>query len=558
MDTVTGATPMSDSTDSQWGRVEHRVIPSPAPPTRLTAAAIGVGAIATAFAVNYGLATLATTLAGLICIGTFVACAKPQTVTAKVMLIPATVTTLFFAVWTSPWVISLDVIAVFLLIGFAATYARGGSIRRLELHQGMYRLGLVLTFVTGGIGYLFQVLRRDRDSSKESPGVWEWQWPSQQEADKPQAEEVVSEHKHWAEPGVVSAAPYQPAEGQRPVWIPNPNYEPVPSKRGEKGGVLRGLFIAAPIVLILWGLFAGGDVVFRNLFKVDLNLDRFFLNLFWAFCGAWVAAGMMALASCEVDDVADNPRRSFAGLETSVVLGCVAVLMLLFEVTALIVLGGGAKNVLEDQGLSFAQYARSGYFQLLTAATLVMIILTVVRLKLDLSEKRLSTLARNLSLVISAMLVLLVGLSFRRLWLYVDEYGYTMLRLYAMIFCLWLVLTVCALAVDVLQAGGESPKLVLGASIAALVALFLLNLVNPELLIVKGSKHDGLGYIDDYYPEHLSAEAVPEMVKQIKDGALSSGYEALLCQQFDHPLGLLSFNLSKVKARNAVKALACD
>jgi hypothetical protein len=55
-----------------------------------------------------------------------------------------------------------------------------------------------------------------------------------------------------------------------------------------------------------------------------------------------------------------------------------------FAAAQLVVLAGGGRHVIETAGLTYAQYARSGFFQLLAVAVITLLILMSVRAVADL------------------------------------------------------------------------------------------------------------------------------------------------------------------------------
>ncbi len=71
--------------------------------------------------------------------------------------------------------------------------------------------------------------------------------------------------------------------------------------------------------------------------------------------------------------------RPIGPTEAGVVLGSIAALYGAYVVTQLVVLTGGAQHVLETADLTRAEYARAGFFQLLWAAGLTLVVLLGLR-----------------------------------------------------------------------------------------------------------------------------------------------------------------------------------
>jgi len=104
--------------------------------------------------------------------------------------------------------------------------------------------------------------------------------------------------------------------------------------------------------------------------------------------------------------------------------------------------------------------------------------------------------------------------AFRRLSLYEEAYGFTMLRLYSHVFAVWVAVVFLLLAADFLGLWSRRRWFV-GATIgSALVVLLGLNFVNPEALVVAfNTNHAQTAHkIDSQYLAELSSDATPALL----------------------------------------------
>jgi hypothetical protein len=166
---------------------------------------------------------------------------------------------------------------------------------------------------------------------------------------------------------------------------------------------------------------------------------------------AWLAGGLLVfVASAEhmpgIDDAwPDRPRLGVA--EAVTVLVVLDVLFAGFAALQAAYLFGGP-DTLQASGLTYAQYARRGFFELLAVAGMTG--------GLILGLEAVVTRRTRAYLVGSIGLVLLTGVvlasAFLRLRLYQDAYGWTELRFYVLAAILWLAIgagtTAVALAID--------------------------------------------------------------------------------------------------------------
>ena len=137
-------------------------------------------------------------------------------------------------------------------------------------------------------------------------------------------------------------------------------------------GVVRGLLLAVPLVLLFLVLFSSADAVFGSLLgKLPaLNLDLGSLpgRAILAIVAAWLAAGLLTFASIgrENDRLdVDRPVRRWLGLtEALTVLVVLDLLFAVFVVVQATYLFGG-QDTLGQTGLTYAEYARRGFFDLI-------------------------------------------------------------------------------------------------------------------------------------------------------------------------------------------------
>lgn len=197
----------------------------------------------------------------------------------------------------------------------------------------------------------------------------------------------------------------------------------LPRTSGRRAAVVRGLALAVPLVFVAGGLLASADAVFASFFKATFDPASLIPHLvLWA-VGAWLTGGLLRLASATAEPVSAGRTPRLGQVETCVVLGALVVLYAAFAVAQVVAASEGGRRVLRTAGLTYAEYARSGFFQLLAVAALTLLVLLV----LDNGTR----VVRMLSLAAVALTLLIVASAVRRLVVYEDAFGLTMLRLSA-------------------------------------------------------------------------------------------------------------------------------
>ena len=185
------------------------------------------------------------------------------------------------------------------------------------------------------------------------------------------------------------------------------------------------------------------------------------------------------------------------------------VLVLVFLGVWLSALARGDAYIRQATGLTYAQYARQGFGQLVavTALTLVVVAVAARRAPLGTRVDRLRTRVALGTLCVGTLGI--VASSLARMSLYVDAYGLTRLRLLAG----WGEVAMGAIVVLVMVSGvrwrgGWLPR---AAVHVVAVAMLSLAAVNPDALVVRydAAATDIPGGLDAAYMSELSADAIP-------------------------------------------------
>ncbi|MFL6209639.1 MAG: DUF4153 domain-containing protein [Pyrinomonadaceae bacterium] len=208
-------------------------------------------------------------------------------------------------------------------------------------------------------------------------------------------------------------------------------------------------------------------------------------------------------------------RFALGAVEVGVVLGLLDALFLGFVCVQVRYLFGGAAWVATTSGLTYAEYARRGFFELAWATALALPLLLALHWLLRPDDKITLRLFRVLALVQLALLFVVIASAITRMRLYQREYGLTELRIYTTAFMGWLALVFIWFAATVLR--GARARFACGALVAACFVLAALHFVNPDAAIVRtnvAQARQGRPF-DAAYATTLSADAVPALVRAL-------------------------------------------
>jgi hypothetical protein len=200
--------------------------------------------------------------------------------------------------------------------------------------------------------------------------------------------------------------------------------------------------LAVPLVVVFVVLFASADAVFarvlHDLFAWDLDLGSVPGRVITAMAAAWLTAGLLVFVSrgSEDDEAVATGGTQIGPLgstEAITVLLALNLLFVFFVVLQATYLFGG-RSTLDASGLTYAEYARRGFFELLAVAFAV----GGLALGLEAAVRHRSRAYVASVLTLVALTLVVLASAFLRLRLYQDAYGWTELRFYVFAAIVWM------------------------------------------------------------------------------------------------------------------------
>lgn len=284
-------------------------------------------------------------------------------------------------------------------------------------------------------------------------------------------------------------------------------------------GILLGTIVALPFLLIFLLLFVGADGLFREalssvfagisqmeLFQrtvTDTAALLFFTGAAWTvFSRLWEGRRI------------PEPHKSRIAIDQTVIstfLVLLNALFLTFIAFQFVYFFGGA-SVVQDRGLTYATYAREGFFQLLAVSALVAAIVAALYRAHALHERVIRMLGA--ALIVETGVV--IASAVRRMALYVDAYGLTLDRYWALAA---IVLIAAGLAFTLIGMIGRLSfsRWSSGILIGGLIAVSILNILDTEGFIARFNVDRFLSgnttQLDLNYLEQLSADTVPALAR---------------------------------------------
>ncbi|HEY1175825.1 MAG TPA: DUF4173 domain-containing protein, partial [Phytomonospora sp.] len=317
--------------------------------------------------------------------------------------------------------------------------------------------------------------------------------------------------------------------------------------------ILRTTVIALVAVLVFGALFASADPAFADLVETftptmspGLAIGRTILFAF-LLTGA-LGYAHLAVRPTRLDLIAARPARKVRLWEWAVPLTLLNALFAAFVAVQAVTFFGGADHVTRTTGLTYAEYARTGFWQLCWVTLLTLAVIAIAARKAPRTRKTERLALRALAGVLCALTLVIVASALHRMSLYEDAYGLTRLRVWIFTVELWLGLVfLLVIAAGVRLRARWLPRTVAATGALALIALAV---VNPDALIAQrnADHYAKTENLDIAYLRELSTDVLPGL-DGLPDAQRAEVLDGLAC--FDDEDGVLSWNLSRSLAADA-------
>lgn len=278
-----------------------------------------------------------------------------------------------------------------------------------------------------------------------------------------------------------------------------------------------GVLLALPPVILIAALLGESDPVFGKFMQawVGPNLEEAIGHALTTAFITWPVAGWLRAASRPskdgIPEVVDQlPKFDFLGIAPALyaISGLLA-LYLAFQARALF---GGQAYVEATSGLTYAEYARHGFFELVAVTAIVLGVLLIADGMIDQQNETATRRFRSTGWVVVALVVVLMVSALQRMWVYVSFFGLSDTRLYATAGMTWLGVVIGWFGWTVLR--GRRTRFGFGLLVASAAWVAALNVINPEAVVVRVNVArlvEGKSF-DVIYHGHLSADATAALV----------------------------------------------
>ena len=295
------------------------------------------------------------------------------------------------------------------------------------------------------------------------------------------------------------------------------------------GKVLVGLLCAIPVLIVVVPLLLSSDVAFKGM------MDRMFANTgataFKAAAGVMMSVFVISYGfSMKAGRTVKEKQSKFAGVENVYILSflsaiCVCYLLYLFSQLAYFF--SAFKGFLPEGGITYAQYARKGFFEMCVIAVINLALVFIALLLAKKQNGKACHGIKALATFVGVFTLVIIVTAISKMVLYINAYGMTVLRLTTSAFMVFLAVVFISV---ILRIYLLNINVVKTALITAGCIVLILGTVNVNRVCAKYNydayKNGKLTTVDVHALYDLGYEGIPYIAKLADDQNESVAKEA--------------------------------
>lgn len=279
-----------------------------------------------------------------------------------------------------------------------------------------------------------------------------------------------------------------------------------------------GSVVAMPVLLLVTGLLAEADPMFAGFLEeigtfVELTSVEHMLVIVVA---TWLTAGALRGSQQPVfiDASKLRGRLDLPFSAAAPVLGGLSLLLSVWIGLQIRTLFGGTAYIAETAGVTVAEYARRGFFELIVISGIVLAVLLVVDDVLDRDDSAQRRAFRTWGQLLVGLVGAVLISAVMRLALYLNYFGLTDDRVLALSVLLWVALALGWFSMTVLR--GVRTRFAPGVLVISAFWLGALNVINPERWVVEMNlrRAEQGQEFDVAYHATLSGDAIPTLLRE--------------------------------------------
>ncbi|WMJ22401.1 DUF4173 domain-containing protein [Paludicola sp. MB14-C6] len=293
-------------------------------------------------------------------------------------------------------------------------------------------------------------------------------------------------------------------------------------KNGKLKLILLGLIIALPITLVIGGLLLAADSLFENMMSFALkdissSVVTFIMQVILGIPVALYLFGLLFSNARKKhqqyipDESKAKVTKSMRVVPSTILYTAVTPICVLYALFFIAQAGYflSAFQSYLPEGFSYAEYARRGFFELCVVAILNLFILILLNGLCKWKTEKKPNGLKAYTIILSVFTLMLITTALSKMILYINAYGFTLLRVYTSWF---MILLGVIFIIILLKAVFDKINVVKQSVIAFLILFTILSFSNIDGLIAK--------YNVEWFETGKIEEMDISMLYQLSDSAV--------------------------------------
>lgn len=319
--------------------------------------------------------------------------------------------------------------------------------------------------------------------------------------------------------------------------------------------VLWGILVAIPFLVFFGILLSSADMKFGEALSdlVEQVFGDWFTDDLIGNLGKLIIGGIVSIYSMIYYFSLWNPdshlarvmkmnlkrekrevKKKWDSISTSVFLFMLNILFVSFVAVQFKYMFGGDDNVFKDEGYTYSEYARKGFFELTVVAVSAYLMMLVINSKVLVKSIQERAIFRFNYFLLSACILVVTYSAFARIALYQQIYGYTGLRLFATSGIIaFSILYVMLILSTFLKKPLQFTNLVVCVLAVAFYAFWIM--IPQDWIVAKLNyiRYQNTDKLDVPYLFRLSDEAVPVLIQMTEDNKVTEDLKILIYSELE-------------------------
>ena len=330
-------------------------------------------------------------------------------------------------------------------------------------------------------------------------------------------------------------------------------------KQKAIGKALVGVLCAVPLLLIIVPLLISSDDAFQGMMRklFSNSFSNFWESIFGLILSVFVLSYGFSLKKARVKQASNGNPASIENVYIISFLSVISICYMLYLFSQLAYFFSAFRGFLPDKEITYAEYARKGFFEMCVIAVINLILVFVALLLAKKKEGKVCTAIKALATFVATFTLIIIATAISKMVLYIDTYGMTVLRLTTSAFMVFLAIVFLSV---ILRIYLRNINIIKTALVAAGCILLLLGTLNVNAVCARYNYESyiskRLDSVDVKAMYQLGDEGIPYLVKLYddKDPAVSSKAKSYLVQvMYNHFDGLVSDSKITVSSLKALE-----